>query len=161
DTTGKIAKHVLVFVTHSLAYRDHVTRAAVFRIHRSENVIEQRSFFKLRILDIRMNGEETTRHLQHVVNIARLVGPSVHALRQLIRRSEVFVFAVSTSGVSVIVDNSIPKELGCRALGLLAGVDVLHQHSEHFWNLRIAMLPGELVFAAFERIEKRVVIEAM
>src|SRR6185503_2282470 len=62
DTTGKTAKHVLVLVAHSSTYRHHVTRAAVFRIHRGEDVIEQRSLFKLRVLGIRMNGEETASH---------------------------------------------------------------------------------------------------
>ncbi len=160
NATRKTPKHVLVFVTHSSTYRHHVTRAALFRIDRSEDVIEQSSLVKLCILDVRMNSEETSSHLQHVIHIARFVGPSIHALRQLIGWSKVLVFAMSTRGVCVIVDDCIPKELGRRTVRLLAGVDVLHQHSEHFRNLCVAMLSGQLVFAAFEGIEKGVVIEA-
>src|ERR1044072_8038437 len=161
DTTRKITKHVLVVMAHSPTNRHHVTGAAIVRIHRSEDVIEQRSLFKLRILDVGMNGKQTARHLQHVVDVAGLICSPVYALGELIGWSEVFVFAVPARGVCMIVDYCVPKELGRRAFRLLAGVNVLHQHSEHLRNLRVAMLSGEFIFAALEGIEKGVVIEAM
>ncbi|HEX6718688.1 MAG TPA: hypothetical protein VF088_16395 [Pyrinomonadaceae bacterium] len=46
-------------------------------------MIEQSSLFKLRIFDTGVNGEKTASHLQHVIDIARLVGPSVYALGEL------------------------------------------------------------------------------
>src|SRR4026207_1160002 len=94
DTTRKTTKHVLVLMPHASTYRHHVTRAAIFRIHRGENVIEQRSLLKLRVLDIWMNGKETARHLQHVVDIAGLIRPAVDALGELIRWSKIFILAV-------------------------------------------------------------------
>ena len=59
-----------------------------------------------------MDREETARHFQHVVDVARLIGASIDALGQLVGRSEVFVFAVSAGGVAVMLTTRVPEELG-------------------------------------------------
>ena len=146
---------------HSSTYRHHVTRATVFGFDRSEDVIEQSSRVKLCILDIGTNCEETSSHLQHVIHVARFVRPSIDAFRQLIRWSKVFVFAVSAGGVRVIVDYCVPEKLGRRAVRLLARVDVLHQRAAHFLNLRVAVLTRQFIFAAFQRVRKRLMIETL
>src|ERR1044072_5465630 len=112
NTAGKIAKHVLVFMTHPTTHGHHVARAAVLRIDRSENVIEQSLLFKLGVLDVRMDREETARHFEHVVDVARLVGPAVDTVCQLIRWSKVFILAVTAGRISVVVAARVPKELG-------------------------------------------------
>src|SRR5262245_24479872 len=60
-----------------------------------------------------------------------------------------------------MVDDCVPKEFRRYTGRLVAGVDVLHQHSQHLRTLSVAVLSGEFVFATLEWIEKGVMIEAM
>src|SRR5262245_7654021 len=124
-------------------------------------MIEQRSLFKLRVLDIRMKGEEPSRQLQHVVDVARLIRAAIYALSQLIRWSKIFVFTVTTGRVTVIVNHRIPKELSGNAIVLLAAVHILLQHTDHLRHLSVTVMSFQFIFATFERIQECLVIEMM
>src|SRR5689334_7335814 len=108
-----------------------------------------------------MNCEKTPRHFQHVVDVARLVRAAVDALGQLIGWSKVFILAVATGRVSVIVDYRVPKELRRRTVLFIAAVNILLQHAEHLRHVRVAVLSFQLVFATFERLKESFVIETM
>src|ERR1051326_7813383 len=124
-------------------------------------VIEQRSLLKLRVLDIRMNREKTSRHLQQVVNVARLIRAAIHTLGQLIRWSKVFILAVTTGRVTVIVDDCVPEKLGRYAIVFVTTVVILLQHAEHLRYLRVSVLTFQLICQAFEWIQQGLLTEMM
>src|SRR5215813_2369241 len=161
DTTSETARHVLILMTHTTADGNHVTSSSVFRIYRSQNVIEQCPFFILRILDVGLERKKRSRHFEHVVDVATLVRPAIDSFRQLIRRTEIFVFAVSARSVTMIVDHDIPKVLSGNSVAVVAGVQILFQHAQHLRHIRVTVLSGQLVFSTLEWIHKSVMIEVM
>src|SRR4029450_8998478 len=118
--TCKTTEHLLILVTNTTTDRHHVTRPAIFRIYRTEHVIEQRSFFEFRVTNIRMNRKKAPRHLEQVVNVAAFISAPVDTLAELVRWTKVLVLSMPTRGIAVIVDYRIPKELSSDAIGLIA-----------------------------------------
>src|SRR6185503_5814987 len=127
--TGKAAEHILVFVPDPLTNWDHVTRTPVLRINRTKYMIEQRSLFKLRILHLGLYREKLPRHLEHVVNVATLVRAAIDAFAQLVRWSKVFILAMASRRIGVIIHDGVPKELSCDSVCFIARIDVTHQHA--------------------------------
>src|SRR5436190_2535681 len=146
--TGEAPRHVLVFVPNSSSNRNHVTRSTVLRIDRSQDVIKQRTLFKLRILHVWLQRKECARHLQHVVDIAGFVRATVDTFRQLVRWAKVLIFAMSTRRVAVIVYHDVPEILGGNAISGIASVNILFQHTKHFGHLRVAVLTGKFVLTS-------------
>ena len=76
-------------------------------------MIEQRALFKLGILHLRVDGEKTPRHLQHVVDVAALVGAPFDAIAKLVRWAKVFIASVAAGRVTVMQSHRVPEEF-CR-----------------------------------------------
>ena len=81
-------------------------------------MIEQGVLFELGVLDVRMNREQRSRHLQNVIDVAAFIGAAVDAFTQLVRRAKVLIAAMTAGRVAVIVYNRVPEKLCGLAIAL-------------------------------------------
>ncbi len=161
DAAGEGARHVLVLARDALSHRHHVAHRAVGRVDRAEDVVEERALLEVGVADVGLEREQRARHLDQVVDVARLGRAAVDHVAQLVGLAEVLVAAVPAGGEGVVVHHLVPEELRGRAFALAAGVLVLHQRAEQLGHQRVAVLAGEDVLATRERVDDRLVVEVV
>ena len=92
DTTGETLEHIRVLpLAGALSDTDHVTGAAVFRLNRAQNMIEQSAFMKVGVVRVGPKCEKFSRHLDHVIDVAGFGRPAIDHILELVRLTEVFI----------------------------------------------------------------------
>ena len=160
DAAGEVALHVLVFLLHPAAHRDHVRRATILGVHRREDVIEERALVEVGVERVGTEPEEPTRELEHVVVVARLARAAVHAIAQLVGIAEILREPVSARGVRVMLYDAIPEERRRFDVGGVAGVAVTHRGAHELRDLTVAVLAVEVVLMALEGVGESAMFES-
>ena len=94
----------------ALADANHIAGAAVFRINRAEDMIEQSPFVKIGVVRIGPEREQSARHFQHVIDIAGFGSATVDHVGEFIRLAEIFITAMAACDKGVMLGYTIPKE---------------------------------------------------
>ena len=76
---------------------------------------------------------------------------TVHAVAQFPRFAEIFIVAVVSCGIAVVLQDLIPKKAGSQDIPHPACVGVAVGRSDEFGNLRVAVFPFKYILVAFER----------
>ena len=158
--TREVTEHIRVFVLHPPPDRDHITRPAVLRIDRGENMIEERPLVEVGVMRIRTQREEPARELEHIIHVARLGRASVHEVVQLIRLAEMFVFAMPTSGEAMMLYHAVPEEACSQDVLCIACVSEAIRRANHFGNLSVAVLAVKDILVAFKRFREGTMLKA-
>ena len=125
-----VGQHVLILAPHTLSDRNHVAGAAVFRVDRSEHVVEQRALLELRILIVRPHGKQVARELQHVVDVAALGGAAVDDVAQVVGFAEILVLAVAAGGKRMVLGGAIPEKRRGETVVQITRVDEARQRAD-------------------------------
>src|SRR5215471_4937071 len=127
DTAREPFEHILVLVLNSASDIDHVTSAAIFGINRGEDMIEQCALVKLRIFDVRVKGEESPSHLEHVIDVAGFCRAAINSLAEFVGFAEIFVFAMSAGRIAVVLGDAVPEKPGGEAVAGIACINVTRE----------------------------------
>ena len=152
DAARETLEHVLVLAFDALPDRHHVTGAAIAGVHRAQDVVEQRAFVKIGVAHVGRNSEQASRELQHVVDVAGFRRAPIDAAGQFGRRPEVLVVAVAARGESVRRNDPVPEEARGQQVDGVAGGGIAVSRADQLRHLRIAVLAGEVVAVAAQRL---------
>ncbi|MBA7701558.1 hypothetical protein ES703_110298 [subsurface metagenome] len=73
-------------------------------------MVKKGPFMKISVMGIGPDREKPAGQFEHVVDVACLCGASVHAITQLAGCTEIFVMAVTSGGIAMVLHDLIPKK---------------------------------------------------
>ena len=82
-------------------------------------MVQMGSLVIVEISRARFPFEQMPSQLEHVVGVARFAGVARKTVIQLVGLAKVLVVAIPPNCVSVVMNNSFPKELCCLRVGLI------------------------------------------
>ncbi len=120
-----------------------------------------RAFVVVEVRRVGRRGKEPPRQLQHVVGVAALAGLLRDVARERSRFLEILAVAVAADHVGAALRHRVPEEAGAAELRRVAGELGVPREADELRDLRVRVQECELVAARDERVEHRMVVEAL
>ena len=158
DTAGEALGVLIVFAAAHFECQV-VDDSSVLRVLAGKDVVVESPFVEVSNFGVGRPLEEMTGKLEHVVDIAGFgrVGPE--SIVELVGFAEVLVEAVAPRDIGVVIDDTIPEELGCLAVVVVACQFVASRQADEFWNLCVGVDSRQAVDAFGKRAKDGLVVE--